>query len=157
MGAQFAFSAESRENRPGSCKWASDFFGTGDAILNIPAALKYIDTHEWVQVEGNEAVIGLTDHAQAALGDVVYVELPKVGQEVVAKASVGVVESVKAASEIYSPLSGTVTAINHELVTDPSLINSDPYGAAWLYRVRFSHPTEVDLLLDAEAYQAIAE
>ncbi len=121
-------------------------------MSKIPAALKYIDTHEWVQVEGDEAVIGLTDHAQAALGDVVYVELPKLGQEITAKASVGVVESVKAASEIYSPLTGTVVAINHEVVTDPSLLNSDPYGDAWLYRVRFSHVTEVELLLDASAY-----
>ncbi|MCX7122518.1 MAG: glycine cleavage system protein GcvH [Gammaproteobacteria bacterium] len=124
--------------------------------MTIPAHLKYIDTHEWVKVEGDEAVIGLTDHAQAALGDVVYVELPRMGQEIHAQASVGVVESVKAASEIYSPLSGTVLAINHEVVTDPSLINSDPYAAAWLYRVRISHPVEVDLLLDAAAYEAIA-
>ncbi len=123
--------------------------------MTIPVGLKYVDTHEWVLVDGAEAVIGLTDHAQAALGDVVYVELPKIGQEVMAKASIGVVESVKAASEIYSPLSGTVIAINHDVVTDPSLVNSDPYGQAWLYRIRFSHPTEVDLLLDAEAYQAI--
>ena len=124
--------------------------------MTIPAHLKYIDTHEWVKIEGDEAVIGLTDHAQAALGDVVYVELPKIGAEIRAQASVGVVESVKAASEIYSPLSGTVLAINHEVVTDPSLINSDCYDAAWLYRVRVEHPVEVDMLLDAEAYKAVA-
>ena len=148
--ANLAFKPKSRQTKVVCLK-------TGGVILNIPATLKYIDTHEWVQVDGSEAVIGLTDHAQAALGDVVYVELPKVGQDVSAKDSVGVVESVKAASEIYSPLSGTVVAINHELVTDPSLINSDPYGAAWLYRIRFAHPTEVALLLDAQAYQAILE
>ena len=124
--------------------------------MTIPAHLKYIDTHEWVKVEGDEAVIGLTDHAQSALGDVVYVELPKLGASIEAHASVGVVESVKAASEIYSPLSGTVIAINHEVVTDPSLINSAPYDKAWLYRVRMTHLVEVDLLLDAEAYKAVA-
>ncbi len=123
--------------------------------MTVPVDLKYIDSHEWVRVEGDEALVGLTDHAQSALGDVVYVELPKLGAEIAAKSSVGVVESVKAASEIYSPLSGTVIAINHELVTDPSLLNSDPYGQAWLYRLKVTHPTEMELLLDAAAYQAL--
>lgn len=118
----------------------------------IPADLRYTKEHEWVRVEGDEAVVGITDHAQHALGDVVFLELPEEGEELTAESTFGVVESVKAVSDLYAPVSGTVTAVNSALVDAPEGINADPYGEAWLLRVKMSDPSAVEALLDATAY-----
>jgi glycine cleavage system H protein len=120
--------------------------------MNIPNQLKYTRSHEWVRAEGAEAVVGITDHAQRELTDVVYVELPQVGKRVQAGAACAVVESVKAASDIYAPVSGEVVSINSALATAPELVNRDPYGNGWMFRVRMSDPTELGSLLSAEQY-----
>jgi len=120
--------------------------------MNIPNQLKYTKSHEWVRAEGAEAVVGITDHAQRELTDVVYVELPQVGKRVQAGAACAVVESVKAASDIYAPVSGEVVSINSALATAPELVNQDPYGNGWMFRVRMSDPTELGSLLSAEQY-----
>ena len=122
-------------------------------MSNIPAQLRYAASHEWIQVDGEIGTVGITDHAQHELSDVVYVDLPKVGTSVIAGAVIAVIESVKAASDIYSPVSGEVIEINSELVKKPELVNQDPYGTAWLYRVKISLPAELDSLKDAAAYQ----
>ncbi len=122
--------------------------------MAVPADLKYVDTHEWVKVEGNEALVGLTKHAVDLLGDVVYLELPKLGSHLSQHSAVGVVESVKAASDIYSPISGQVIAVNEDLANDAAELNQDCYGKAWLYRVTLAKPEEIDGLMSAEAYQA---
>jgi glycine cleavage system H protein len=119
---------------------------------NIPNNLKYAESHEWISVSGDIATVGITDHAQAELSDVVYVEPPKAGRKVKAKESVAVVESVKAASDIYSPVSGEVVEANAELTSAPDLVNKDPYGKAWLFKLRLSDPKELDALKDATAY-----
>jgi glycine cleavage system H protein len=127
-------------------------------MSNIPEDLKYTQSHEWVSKEANgNARVGITDHAQEALGDLVFVELPAVGDEVDQGDSVSVVESVKAASDIYAPITGEVVAINEELEDDPALVNNDPYGDGWLYEVAPSDESELDGLLDAEAYQETLE
>lgn len=124
-------------------------------MSNVPADLKYVDTHEWLRLEADGTVtIGITDHAQELLGDVVYVELPKVGTSYEAGAEAGVVESVKAASDVYAPIAGEVVAINDDLVNAPEKANQDPYGEAWFFRVRPSNPAELESLLDATAYAA---
>lgn len=124
-------------------------------MSNIPADLKYVDTHEWLRLEADGTVtIGITDHAQELLGDVVYVELPQVGTSYETGAEAGVVESVKAASDVYAPIAGEVVAINDDLVNSPEKANQDPYGAAWFFRVRPSNPAELDSLLDAAGYAA---
>jgi len=120
----------------------------------IPEQLRYAASHEWVKVEDGTGTVGITDHAQQELSDVVYVDLPKLGSRVAAGAVAAVVESVKAASDIYSPVSGEVVAINNELITQPDLANKDPYGAAWLFRVKLSNPGELDALKDAAGYKA---
>ena len=123
-------------------------------MSNIPNELKYTQSHEWVSREANGNVrIGITDHAQEALGDLVFVELPAVGDETDQGDSVAVVESVKAASDIYAPVTGEVVAINEDLEDDPGLINNDPYGDGWLYEVALSDETELDGRLDAAAYE----
>lgn len=122
-------------------------------MSNIPTELRYAASHEWVRPEGDGTyTIGISDHAQEALGDVVFVELPEVGSTVNAAEEAGVVESVKAASDIFSPISGEVVAINEELEETPELINSDVYGDGWLYRVKASDTAEIDELFDAESY-----
>ena len=127
-------------------------------MSNIPEDLKYTQSHEWVSREANGNVrIGITDHAQEALGDLVFVELPGVGDETDQGDSVAVVESVKAASDIYAPVTGEVVAINDDLEDDPGLINNDPYGDGWLYEVALSDESELDDLLDAEAYEESLE
>jgi glycine cleavage system H protein len=127
-------------------------------MSNIPEDLKYTQSHEWVSREANGNVrIGITDHAQEALGDLVFVELPAVGDETDQGDSVAVVESVKAASDIYAPVTGEVVAINEDLEDDPGLINNDPYGDGWLYEVALSDESELDDLLDAEAYEESLE
>jgi glycine cleavage system H protein len=116
-----------------------------------PSDYRYTKDHEWIKSDGT---IGITDYAQHALGDVVYVELPKVGAKLEAGKSFGTVESVKAVSEIYSPVSGEVTAVNEALGSSPEKINQDPHGAAWLIKVKLANPRELNGLLDAAAYQA---
>lgn len=123
-----------------------------------PAGYRYTKEHEWVSVEGASGTIGITDYAQAELGDVVFVELPKVGAQLKAGQSLGTVESVKAVSEIFSPVGGEVTETNALLSDSPEKINSDPHGAAWLVKIKLSDPKEAAGLMDAAAYQAyIAE
>ena len=123
-------------------------------MSNIPEQLRYATSHEWIKVEGDTGTVGISDHAQQELSDVVYVDLPKVGATVAAGAVVAVIESVKAASDIYSPASGEVTAVNSDLVKKPELVNSDPYGAAWLFKLKLAKPDEVVSLKDAAGYKA---
>jgi glycine cleavage system H protein len=115
-------------------------------------SLKYTEDHEWIQLEGDNAVVGITHHAQDALGDVVFVDLPEVGTSLAQKDIAGVVESVKAAADVYMPVSGEVTEVNEELRSDPSLANSDPLGKGWFFKVKLSAPAEVDALLDETGY-----
>lgn len=122
-----------------------------------PQDLKYFREHDWVRVEGEEAVFGITWFAQDALGEIVYADLPQIGDTVTAGATYGELESVKAVSEIYAPLSGEVVATNAKLEDEPQLVNEDCYGDGWLIRVRMSAPDELDSLMDAEAYQAFLE
>ena len=119
---------------------------------NVPDGLKYSKEHEWMKTDGNVATIGITDHAQHALGDIVFVELPKLGAEAKFMKPVGVVESVKAASDIFSPVSGKVVAINSDLAKTPEAINTDCYGAGWMVKIELSAPDELNKLLDAKAY-----
>lgn len=120
--------------------------------------LKYTKTHEWLKEEHDEVIIGITDHAQQLLGDMVFVELPEVGDTVEAGDELGVVESVKAASDFYAPVAGTVTAINEAVVAEPAIVNSDPFQAGWLVKLKPSHPHELNTLLTSEQYQTeIAE
>ncbi|WP_027468132.1 glycine cleavage system protein GcvH [Deefgea rivuli] len=122
-------------------------------MSNIPAELKYVGSHEWLRLEADGTVtIGITDHAQELLGDIVFVELPQVGDELAADATAGVVESVKAASDVYAPIAGEVVAINDELTSAPELANSDPYGAAWFFRVKPADASVLDGLMTAEQY-----
>ena len=123
--------------------------------MNVPADLLYAKTHEWIRSEGDTVTVGITDHAQAELTDIVYVEPPKVGTEVKAGATSAVVESVKAASDIYSPVSGTVTEVNEELSTSPALLNTDPFGQGWIYKLKPSDPAEIGSLFTPEAYSAL--
>lgn len=121
--------------------------------MNIPKELKYTPSHEWARVEPDGTVsIGITDHAQEQLGDIVFVEAPKAGRKVAAGEAVGVVESVKAASDIYAPVSGEVVEVNEALESSPELANSDPYGEGWFFRLRADNTEELDALLDAEGY-----
>lgn len=122
--------------------------------MNVPADLRYAKTHEWIRSEGITVTVGITDHAQAELTDIVYVEPPKIGAEVKAGATAAVVESVKAASDIYSPVSGTVTEVNEELSGNPALLNTDPFGQGWIYKLTLSDPAETESLLTPEAYSA---
>jgi glycine cleavage system H protein len=119
-------------------------------------SLKYTEDHEWLQLSGDTAVVGITVHAQDALGDVVFVDLPEVGASFAQKEVAGVVESVKAAADVYMPVSGEVIEVNEALRNDPSLANSDPLGAGWFFKVKLSQPAEVDALLDETAYQQLA-
>ena len=122
-------------------------------MSEIPADLKYTKSHEWVSVGGEDVVtVGITDHAQEQLGDLVYVECPEVGAQLDAEQACGVVESVKAASDIYAPIAGEVTAVNEELADSPDLINRDPYGDGWIYKLRVREPQDLGGLLDAHGY-----
>lgn len=123
-------------------------------MSQIPAHLRYSDSHEWVNPAPPEAAtVGISDHAQEELTDVVYLELPAVGRRVARGESIAVIESVKAANDIYSPVSGEIVAVNDALAEDPSAVNTDPYGAGWMFRIRLSDPAEVETLMDAEAYR----
>ena len=122
-------------------------------MSQIPDSLRYAASHEWVRVDNDLATVGITDHAQAELSDVVYVDLPKAGAQLKAGTTAAVVESVKAASDIYAPVSGEVVESNAALVAKPELVNKDPYGEAWLFRVKLANATELDHLMDAAAYK----
>jgi glycine cleavage system H protein len=121
-------------------------------MANVPADLKYAKSHEWARIQGSEATVGRTDHAQHELTDVVFVELPAVGRKLKAGESCAVVESVKTASDIYSPLSGEVTAVNKAVVDNPAVVNSDPYSGGWFYQIKLSNPSEANDLLGSEQY-----
>ena len=120
----------------------------------VPADLKYAKSHEWIRVSGDTAVVGITDHAQHELTDVVFVELPEVGRKVKAGDACAVVESVKTANDIYSPVSGEVTEANPAVVANPALVNTEPYTGGWFYKIKLSNPAEVEALLGADAYKA---
>jgi glycine cleavage system H protein len=127
-------------------------------MSTVPAELKYSKSHEWVQDNADGTVtVGITDHAQDALGDLVFVELPEIGRSVAAKEACAVVESVKAASDIYSPLGGEIVAVNAELVDAPETINQEPYTGGWIFKLRPADTSELTGLLDADAYAAFAE
>lgn len=123
-------------------------------MSNIPTDLRYTSDDEWVRVEGSIATIGITDFAQDSLSDIVYLELPDVGDTFKAEDTFGVVESVKAAADLLMPVSGTITAVNEALIDTPELINDDPYGEAWMIQVELSNPDELDSLMDDAAYQS---
>lgn len=124
-------------------------------MSNIPADLKYVASHEWLKLEDNGIItVGITDHAQDLLGDVVFVELPEVGREVSADEEIAVVESVKAASDVYAPIAGEIVEINDELVDSPELANEDPYGKAWFFKIKPANVVDYDDLLSAEEYQS---
>jgi glycine cleavage system H protein len=122
-------------------------------MSNVPENLHYSKDHEWVRVEGDTAVVGITDHAQEQLGDVVYVELPKAGEEFAAHESFGSVESVKAVSEIFTPVSGKVSEVNGSLNDEPEKVNHDPYGEGWMLKIKMRSSGEVDSLLTAAEYE----
>lgn len=125
-------------------------------MSNIPQDLKYAKSHEWVRSEGDGTVtVGVTDHAQDLLGDMVFVELPEVGRELATDEECAVVESVKAASDVYAPIAGEVIEVNSDLEDAPETVNSDPYGDGWLFKLKVADSGEVDALLDAEAYAAL--
>ena len=119
--------------------------------------IKYTEDHEWIRVEGDIATVGITHHAQDALGDVVCVDLPEVGRTLAQKEVAGVVESVKAAADVYMPVSGSVAEVNEALRADPALANSDPLNAGWFFKVKLSAPAELDALLDETAYKSFSE
>ena len=123
--------------------------------MDTPSDLRYTSDHEWVRIEGDIATIGITDYAQDALGDVVFVQLPSLGSTVKAAASISEVESTKSVSDIYAPLSGEVIEVNDALEADPSVLNSDAYGKGWIFRVRFSDSSEIEALLSASDYEAL--
>lgn len=124
-------------------------------MSNIPAELKYVASHEWIRVEADGTVtVGITDFAQEQLGDVVFIELPEVGTEVTADQDIAVVESVKAASDIYAPLTGKIIAINDAVVDAPEAVNEDPYGEAWFFKMELADASQLDGLMDADAYAA---
>ncbi len=118
--------------------------------------IKYTEDHEWIRLEGQIATVGITQHAQDALGDVVFVDLPEVGSTLAHKATAGVVESVKAAADVYMPVSGKILEVNEALRADPSLANSDPMGAGWFFKVELSQPDEIEGLLDEAAYARLS-
>lgn len=122
--------------------------------MNHPSDLKYASTHEWVKIEGDLVVTGISDHAQDALGDLVYVEMPEVGQQVTAGEQAGVVESVKTASDIHAPVSGVVVEVNTALEDDPDFVNDEPYGKGWIYKIKPHNLDDVNALLSSTDYEA---
>jgi glycine cleavage system H protein len=123
-------------------------------MANIPPNLKYATTHEWVRVDDDIATVGITDHAQHELTDIVFVELPDLGRELKAGDACAVVESVKTASDIYAPVTGRVVEVNTAVPADPALVNSEPYDDGWFFKIQLANPAELERLLDARAYQA---
>ena len=126
-------------------------------MSHLPEELKYLSSHEWARVEGDVVTIGITDHAQDSMGDLVYVEVPEVGQQVNAGDEAGVVESVKAASDIYAPVAGEILAVNEKLEDEPELVNTDPYGDGWMFQIKMSDSAELDAMLSAADYLAQVE
>jgi glycine cleavage system H protein len=122
--------------------------------MNVPENLRYATTHEWILVEGDTGTVGITDHAQAELTDIVFAEPPAIGKTVNAGDIAAVVESVKAASDIYSPVSGEVVERNEAIEADPSLLNTDPFGAGWIFKIRLANPADLESLQDAAAYRS---
>jgi glycine cleavage system H protein len=125
--------------------------------MNIPSELRYSTDHEWVRVDGSAVTIGITEYAQDALGDVVFVEMPEQGSSVAAGETFSEVESTKSVSDIYAPVTGSVSAVNEALEAQPELLNSDPYGDGWICRIEMSDPSELDSLMDADAYRILTE
>jgi len=123
-------------------------------MSNVPADLKYASSHEWVRVSGDTATVGITDHAQAELTDIVFVELPAVGRKLAASEACAVVESVKTASDIYSPVSGEIIAVNQAIVDNPALVNQAAFGDGWFYQLKLANPADLEKLLTPDAYQA---
>jgi len=123
--------------------------------MNFPAELKYTKDHEWIKIEGDTAVIGITEFAQRELGDIVYVDVPSVGKEVAKEETFGTIEAVKTVSDLFMPLTGTVTDINPALDSQPELVNTDPYGEGWMVKISIKNASEVAGLLSAEAYQLL--
>ncbi len=123
----------------------------------IPEQLRYTREHEWVSVDGDTARVGITHYAQDALGDIVFLELPSVGTKVTGGEAIGEIESTKSVSELYAPVSGTVTAVNQAAVDSPEIVNSDPYGDGWLVEIAVEDPGSLDELLDADGYRALTE
>ncbi|OTG94376.1 MULTISPECIES: glycine cleavage system protein GcvH [Acinetobacter] len=122
--------------------------------MNHPSELKYASTHEWVKIEGDLVITGISDHAQDALGDLVYVEMPELGQQITAGQQTGVVESVKTASDIHAPISGEVVAVNSSLEDDPDFVNDDPYGKGWIYKIKPNDMADINQLLSSSEYEA---
>lgn len=122
--------------------------------MNHPADLKYARTHEWVRIEGDLVVTGISDHAQAELGDLVYVEAPEVGSHITASEQAGIVESVKTASDIHAPVSGTVVEVNTDLEDDPDFVNEEPYSKGWIYKIKPDNMSDVEKLLSNEEYES---
>jgi glycine cleavage system H protein len=125
--------------------------------MSSPQDLRYTRTHEWLRVDGDLATIGLTDHAQSELGDITYLELPEIGGEITQSDPLGVIESVKAASDIYAPIDGEVVERNEGAIETPEIVNQSPYNEAWLIRVRVANPSQLDALMSAREYDAFAE
>ena len=125
--------------------------------MNVPADLRYSSDHEWIRQDGNVVTVGITDHAQDALGDVVFVEVPEQGTTVVLGDSFTEVESTKSVSDIYAPVSGVISAVNEALDDQPELLNSDPYGEGWICSIQYSDAAQLDALMDAAAYRALTE
>jgi glycine cleavage system H protein len=123
-------------------------------MSNVPSDLKYTKSHEWVRVSGDTATVGITDHAQHELTDIVFVELPEIGKQFKSGEATAVVESVKTASDIYSPVSGQILETNKAVVDNPALANTEPYAGGWFFKIKLSNPTELNLLLSPEIYQA---
>lgn len=125
--------------------------------MNFPENLRYTKEHEWVRVEGDEAVVGITEFAQAELGDIVYVEIETQGQDLDSGAIFGTVEAVKTVSDLYLPVTGTITEVNPKLNSNPELVNKDPYGDGWMIRMKLANPDDIDTLMDASAYQSLVQ
>ena len=132
----------------------NDIFGKKEEIMNFPAELKYTKDHEWIRVEGDEAVIGITDFAQRELGDIVFVDINTVGEDVAANEVFGTIEAVKTVSDLFMPTNSTVLAVNDAIDASPELVNSDPYGEGWIIRVKLENPADIEALLTADGYKS---
>jgi glycine cleavage system H protein len=126
-----------------------------ESAMNLPEDLKYTKDHEWIKIDGTTGTVGITDHAQGELGDVVFVELPAAGKAVKQGESFGTIEAVKAVSDLYAPVTGSITEINAALNGTPELVNKEPYGAGWMVKIKLSNPDELKGLLDAKGYQEL--
>ncbi|MES2061691.1 MAG: glycine cleavage system protein GcvH [Bacteroidota bacterium] len=123
--------------------------------MNFPAELKYTSDHEWIRIEGDEAYIGITEFAQGELGDIVYIDINTVGQDVTKESVFGTVEAVKTVSDLFMPIDGTILEVNKQLDSQPELVNTDPYGDGWMVKIKISNPADVEKLLDADAYKGV--